>query len=164
LSKKKFTEGLESLFGEENDKELMQEEKGFLFPPDEAVVKPKAKSKKKKPAGKNFAQDIEGFLSDAFEESFERQLSAPKAKASTSARAKKRSRKPRSGLDLLIRNTVKPSTIKMKGTSTRRVTLTFDEKKLEKLKSIARKEHLYLKDIINDIVSEFLESYRKKPT
>lgn len=159
MSKKKFTEGLESLFGEEQEEGLLQQEEGFLFPTTELVVKKKGKAGQKKSNSKTFSDDIESFLSDAFEDSFEAQLSQRKTNPSPTAAIKKRSNKPRSGLDALIRSTVRPSAIKIKGMPTRRVTLVFDEEKLQQLKTIARKERVYLKDIINEIVGEFIESY-----
>ncbi|MEN0007054.1 MAG: hypothetical protein AAF798_23085 [Bacteroidota bacterium] len=167
MSKKKFTEGLESLFGEEQEEKFLQEEDALLFPPDEVVIKRKGKSgtkakSKAKKASKTFSEDIEGFLASSFEESFEQQIGAAQQKKSSSTTNKKRSRRPRSGLDLLIRNTVKPSSITLKDGTTRRVTLVFEEEKLEKLKTIARQESVFLKDIINEIVGEYLATYQKK--
>jgi hypothetical protein len=43
--------------------------------------------------------------------------------------------------------------------NTRRLTLVFDESKLNKLKSIARMERSYLKDIIDEIVESFIKEY-----
>jgi hypothetical protein len=46
--------------------------------------------------------------------------------------------------------------------NTRRLTLVFDESKLNKLKSIARMERSYLKDIIDEIVEGFIKEYEVK--
>jgi hypothetical protein len=46
--------------------------------------------------------------------------------------------------------------------NTRRLTLVFDESKLNKLKSIARMERSYLKDIIDEIVESFIKEYEGK--
>jgi hypothetical protein len=46
--------------------------------------------------------------------------------------------------------------------NTRRLTLVFDENKLNKLKSIARMERSYLKDIIDEIVESFIHEYEVK--
>jgi hypothetical protein len=43
--------------------------------------------------------------------------------------------------------------------NTRRLTLVFDESKLNKLKSIARMERSYLNDIIDEIVESFIKEY-----
>ena len=45
---------------------------------------------------------------------------------------------------------------------TKRITLTFDPDKLEKLKTIARRERTYLRDIIDEIVAEYLDEYESK--
>ena len=44
----------------------------------------------------------------------------------------------------------------------KRVTFVFDKEKLAKLKEIARTEKAYLKDIIGDVVSRFIEKYEKE--
>jgi hypothetical protein len=43
--------------------------------------------------------------------------------------------------------------------NTKRLTVTFDKKKLEKLKKIARLEKSYLKDILGEIVAEYIKKY-----
>ena len=164
MSKKKFTVGLESLFQEEDVAgEQQQEGSALLFPPEPKTVKGK-KSKKgaKKKSSKNFTDDMQDFLIDSFEESFERQMAKRSEKPSPNKIIKKRSKRPRSGLDLLIRSTVNPSTIEFDEHETKRITLVFDIKKLEKLRSIARDKRTYLKDIIDEIVGEFIDDYEGK--
>jgi hypothetical protein len=63
------------------------------------------------------------------------------------------------GLDALLRSTIEPSKMKLQNKPVRRLTLAFDENKLDKLKYIARLERTYLKDIIDEIVEEFIEEY-----
>ena len=43
--------------------------------------------------------------------------------------------------------------------ATRRLVVTFKEEQLHKLKAIARKEKTYLKEIINEIVEDFIKEY-----
>jgi len=161
MSKKKFKEGLESLFQEEPPVEKE--------PTATAAERRKAKSseptddKKERPSGgKNFTDDLQSFLQTAFEESYDRQTKARPAKKETfSSEIKKRHAKPMSGLDALIRATVEPSRIKTGAKSTRRLTVAFDEQKLEKLKKIARMEKAYLRDIIDGIVAEYIRTYEQ---
>jgi hypothetical protein len=73
--------------------------------------------------------------------------------------ARKKTAKPKAGLDALLRSTIEPSKMRLENKSVRRLTISFDEEKLAKLKKIARKERTFLKDIIDEIVGEFLEAY-----
>ena len=159
MAKKRFTAGLESLFEDPKDEKDQGKELLLFSVEKRKTSKPVKKIKKKN--SKNFTADIQSFLQEAFEDSFEEQ-SAKLSKSSTlqeEKRIKKRRRKPLSGLDSLIRKTVKPKSIDLLEKPTRRLTLTFDHQKLEKLKNIARLEKTYLKDIVDEIVGDFIEEY-----
>lgn len=142
----------------EEPKEEKSKGKDLLLFPEEETKPAKPKTQKKS-TGKNFTDDLQSFLREAFEESFEEQFSTPKDKLKEEKRIKKRRKKPLSGLDALIRQTVRPQPKNLLDQPTRRVTLTFDHQKLEKLKKIARLNNTYLKDIINEIVSEYIEKH-----
>ncbi len=162
LSKKRFTEGLESLFGEAAE-DTLQENSPLLSRTEKRKKKEEESSKRS--SAKDFSSDLQAFLENAFEESVEEQLEQRRQKRtpiSGSAQVKKRHRKPLSGLDALIRSTVEPDSIHLQPQATRRITLTIDPEKLEKLKAIARRERTYLKDIIDEIVAEFLDEYEAK--
>ncbi|MEY4135142.1 MAG: hypothetical protein ACOYOO_04105 [Saprospiraceae bacterium] len=165
MSKKKFNEGLESLFVE------MEQEasaaKSALLESSDAGGRGPASGKEggtaaqKRPVGKKFGEDMDSFLKNAFEESFERQMRSDFSQTDEAA-IKRRSHRPVGGLDALIRNTVQPQEVHFDENATRRLTLVFDEQKLKKLREIARQEKTYLKDIIDEIVAEFIQSYEKK--
>ena len=75
---------------------------------------------------------------------------------------KPKTRKKFSGLDALIRSTIEPKPVEPPvEKNTKRVTLVFDKEKLSKLKSIARAKRTYIKDIIDDMVSEFIVQYEE---
>jgi len=58
---------------------------------------------------------------------------------------------------MLIQNTtVQSNDPGPAGAGTRRVTLLFNKKHLERLKAIAHKKDLLLKDIVSEIVEEYL--------
>ena len=60
-------------------------------------------------------------------------------------------------MDALIRETVETSRVEITPQSTKRITFIFDEEKIDKLQKIARLKKAYVKDIINEIVSEYIE-------
>lgn len=69
------------------------------------------------------------------------------------------------GLDALIRQTVESSMMEVEpapALSKKRVTFVFDKQKLSRLKRIAKIERAYLKDIIGDLISEFIDDYEER--
>lgn len=167
MSKKKFTVGMESLFSGLEDDPLREEHaRGAANPDaahDSADANPEGKSRKS--GVKNFSDDLQSFLQEAFAESLDRQWGQERsdsAPATQTASSKKRSHKPMGGLDSLLRSTIDPAHIRLDSSSTRRLTLVFDEDKLKKLKSIARVEKTYLRDIIDEIVADFIKAYEQE--
>lgn len=69
-----------------------------------------------------------------------------------------RSPRTRGGLDLLIRQTSEETYIEYQSEN-KRVTFVFDKKKLQRLKVIAKAQKAFLKDIIGDVVSKYIEEY-----
>ncbi|MCB0644189.1 MAG: hypothetical protein KDC44_21245, partial [Phaeodactylibacter sp.] len=67
--------------------------------------------------------------------------------------------KPVSGLDVLIRRTIETTELEVNYQSKKRITFVFDREKLDKLKQIARKEKSYLKDLVDELISEYIDSY-----
>ena len=162
MSKKKFTDGLESLFGETTEAtESFQEENPLL-----------AKKKKRKSnsgrslSGKNFTADLDCLFEDALTETIAEKVNkiAKNTTQEKNIRAKKRINRPLGGLDALIRKTSDMEEVKINTPNKKRVTFTFDKTKLQKLKSIAKKEKQFLKDIIGGVVAEFIEEYEKMVT
>ena len=161
MSKKKFTEGLESLFRDVSRKEdnvdgVMQEET------QKKPVDPSVLPKKRSAGSKDFSNDLQSFLQSAFEESYERQTQTGKTTKDFSKDIKKRQGKPMSGLDALIRATVEPSKMSVDPHNIKRLTVAFEVDKLQKLKKIARMEKSYLKDIIDDIVEKYIRTYEEQ--
>jgi hypothetical protein len=145
MAKKNFKSGLGDLLSDALD---MPKEK----PAPKKQTTRKTTSKKK--VTKSFMSDLDGFLQDAIEEGVQDQ--ATKIKTGKPKAAVKR-KKPLFGLDALIRETVETSRVEVTPQNTKRVTFIFDEEKIEKLQKIARLKKAYVKDIINDIVSEYIE-------
>jgi len=164
MSKKRFTDGLESLLSMPAEDAALQ--RNALLSSESSsgqgisptVDIPPAESKKVQ--GKRFTDDLQAFLMEAFEESFDRQMQHDRSQAAE-PEIKKRSSKPMDGLDALIRSTVEPK-MKLDHLATRRLTLQFDERKLEKLKDIARMEKTLLRDIIDNIVGDYISRWEKQ--
>lgn len=156
MAKKRFTSGMDSLFNDTPDRKDL--ERDTLSQNEKPENQNTAAPKEKKNTGKGFSDDLKAFLQEAFEESFEQQVDQPKP----STRKSTRNVKPKRGLDALLRSTIEPSKMRLQNKPIRRLTISFDEKKLAQLKNIARQEKTFLKDIIDEIVSDFLESYDKE--
>lgn len=150
MAKKRFKEGMESLFGET----AVREKELSLFPTDDdkATGIADADDERRGGSSKGFASQLDAFLAEAFEaiDVEEAASDAP------------RGRRSGSGLDLLIRSTTDTSDFTPQAHSTRRVTLTFNKEQLEQLKTIARQEKVYLKDIVNELVEKYLKEYYRK--
>lgn len=158
MSKKKFIEGIEDLFNDTKDN-ILSEESVLL---SNSVEKKRSQQASRAAHGKDFSSDLEIFLKEAFEDSFDTHFQSESKQPVADLQIKKRNRKPFSGLDALIRSTLEPLAIEMEQSAVRRVTLLFDERKLDKLKTIARLERTYLKNIVDAIVEDYILSYEQK--
>ncbi len=149
---------MESLFGASEEEQ--HSGSNWLDMPEEAASDASDEERKRSSSGKDFSSDLQSFLQEAFDDSVERQLEErqqrDEAQPATPS-VKKRHQRPMAGLDALIRSTVDPqpsSTFRNK--RPRRVTLSFDPEKLEKLKAIARDQRALLRDVIDGIVEDYL--------
>jgi hypothetical protein len=178
LSKKKFKKGLESLFGDWGgdpiDDVVLELENTEDYQSEPEKPKPHAKkdSSKRANAGKNFTMDLDSLFQEVVHESIEEQFELKKEKkknknekteSKPKAKTEKKKRRviPRSGgIDSLIRSTVEGSIMQIESTSTKkRVSFVFDKEKLKKLKSIAKLKKAYLKDVIDEVVAEYLSKH-----
>ncbi len=176
MSKKTLKDGLESLFG--MPPASVEEETAFMgdnvLPGGKKVKKsPQRKAsdtRKRSGSSKSFTADLESLFQTVVKESVaeekkkavrkeQRTLGRPQSDTSASENP----RRPMSGLDALIRQTVAPNKEEIKRAAVpkekKRVTFVFDKKKLLKLKTIAKLEKAYLKDIIGGLISEYLDEY-----
>ncbi|MCB0653915.1 MAG: hypothetical protein KDC85_21740 [Saprospiraceae bacterium] len=152
MSKKRFSEGFDSLFsGDDFFKEEVVEQKT-----ESTSAKHKAGAFRKSAASKKFASGLESLLSEAFEEEVKDQLTGKKGETPSANQ-----RKAFGGLDSLIRSTIDPKQMRKADKDARRLTILLDAEKVEQLKDIAKMEKTYLKYIIRDIVAEYLKSRGK---
>lgn len=165
MSKKKFTDGLESLFNTSSKTEVGRRGTAFLNPSEDSDTDGETKTRKKSSSRKDFTTDLDSLLEEALQESFAEQM-AQKQQASSAAKDapyQKQHRRPTSGLDMLIRRTVESGDVEEDRLSgTKRLTVTFDKEKIKKLKKIARMEKAYLKDILGELVAEYIKKYESE--
>ena len=176
MSKKTLKDGLESLFGK--PAASVEEETAFM---GDNVLPEGKKSKKtsqrkasdnrsRSGSSKSFTADLESLFQTVVKESVvEEKKKAARQKKRTLGTSHtdtgnlEKGRRPMSGLDALIRTTVDPNKKEIQRAvvpkEKKRVTFVFDKKKLLKLKTIAKLEKAYLKDIIGGLISEYLEEY-----
>jgi len=163
VSKKKFADDLGSLFGFTPEVEVFQEDNPLLKAKEEKKVSAKRKpstkkdttSKARKKISKNFNADLESLFSEVFEEK------VAKISEKQPERAKRiRKVRPRLGLDSLIRNTRDTDTTEGEVTKEqKRVTFLYSKKQLEKLKQISKKDSRFMKDIIGEALTAWLDEY-----
>lgn len=113
---------------------------------------------------KNFTTDLDTLLEEALQESFEEKMAQrEKEKTTDKAIYQNQVRRPLTGLDMLIRRTVESGEIDQDiRDGVKRLTVTFDKTKINKLKKIARLEKSYLKDILSSLVEEYILRYEQE--
>ena len=162
MGKKRFSEGLDDLFSNSHASH------GELFGNALAQNTPSTSGERKVSAHKSFAADLDTLLQEALDESLERyeanQPDAVSASAKTKSVNTNDLRAPmRSGLDALIRQTIDVQEIATdETTGKKRLTVSVDRPKLEKLKAIARLENAFLKDLLVAVLDEYIEEYTQQ--
>lgn len=160
MAKKRFTDGLSDLFDNPFDATVPNqatEQEQSVIGEDEVQMEvdipvPSDKARKKL-SSKGFTGSLDSFLSDSFE-----QEGVTTGSPSNSPRRRNR----KTGLDFLIRSTVQaddedrnPRGKQQK--DTKRVTLIFRKDHLSELKSLAKDRNIYLKDLVGEMVSAYLD-------
>ncbi|MBK6929617.1 MAG: hypothetical protein IPH12_01680 [Saprospirales bacterium] len=153
MSKKKFSEGLDDLF-----KDQTAEAHGWGQAGD-------TPARERRAVSKNFMHDLDVLLQEAMDESLEKIESDLPAAAQPKTKSKSALpyRTPMSGLDTLIRQTIDVRELETdEETGKKRLTVAVDKTKLEKLKVIARLENAYLKDIMVQLIDEYIQQYTRQ--
>lgn len=156
MSKKRFSEGLDDLFSDS------KASVGSLFGTEAAA----ATAQERRSGHKNFMSDLDALLQDALDESLDKFESGRSDNTSPSNKSKSQSRTAEAmpqGLDALIRQTIDvQEIITDESTGKRRLTVAVDKSKIDKLKSIARLENAYMKDLLVHLIDEYIEEYAKR--
>jgi hypothetical protein len=167
VAKKKFTDGLESLFGtiEESlpdDTPYVGSNEGMGDADEDTatITRPR-----KKISGKNFAADLDSLFEETQSELLERESFAPKSApvqdkvARSTKRMMASPSRPVMGLDSLIRKTIDYGPQELDQQDKKRVTFVVEKKKLDKLKNIAKERKAYLRDVLHNLVSDYITKY-----
>lgn len=154
MSKKKFIDGLESLFTPSD--EGFSEDSLLLVKEDKK--KRRSSRKNRSSLGKTFTADLDSLFEEALKEDREEKQQRKSIDEWTLS-TKKRIRKPLSGLDALIRGTLDSDEADEFRAALKRVSFTCDADKYKQLKEIAKKEKKYIKDILNNMMYEYIKEY-----
>jgi hypothetical protein len=144
-NKKTFSEGLDTMF------EQVMEEKQLTKNLAQSVSD---KTERKGVAVKSFSSSLEELFNETIEETVREKATAI-AQGKT-PELKERRTKPVFGLDALIRSTVEESVVQ---SDKKRISFAFDVEKIEKLKSIARIEKARLSDIVDELISTYINKH-----
>jgi hypothetical protein len=167
VSKKKFSSGLDSLFDVQEDiREQIAEAAPSVFEEQNSNVRiGSAAASHRKASSKNFTSDLDSLFSEAFTDAVEekvdklRRSSGIEDPFEDNRRAYKQ---PLSGLDALIRSTIDTSLAGFDHAAVKRLTIFFENYKVDKLKSIAKSERSFVKDLVNGVLTEYINNYEKR--
>ena len=151
-----FKDSLDSLF------DAFDSAEGGLqdFPILAATPKTKPKTDRKRAStGKSFLGDLDEFFKDTLEETLAERLQDIKQGKKPVRQARRT--KPLFGIDAIIQSTVDSTTIKP-DFKEQKITLTFDVTKLDRLNEIADVEKARIKDIIDDLIVQYIAEYEEK--
>ncbi|MEM6771741.1 MAG: hypothetical protein AAF597_14255 [Bacteroidota bacterium] len=164
MAKKRFTDDLFGLFEEPLSQNTPAKQPTEAPPTAPAIetesveveVPSPTPRARRKLSSKKFTADLDAFLSD----SFSREGSSAHVPNPAPASAPKSRRRRKTGLDLLIQSTVTDEDRSLRGEKapdTKRVTLIFNKQHLAELKEQAKDRGVYLKDVVQEMVSEYLQ-------
>ncbi len=164
MAKKRFTDDLFGLFEEPLKQDppardtaaAEQDEAPVATEKIEVEVPSSTPQARRKLSSKKFTADLDAFLSD----SFARESKQAPAPSTAPAPAPRSRRRRKTGLDLLIQSTVADEDRSPRGEKapdTKRVTLIFKKDHLLELKDQAKERGVYLKDVVQEMVSDYLQ-------
>lgn len=164
MAKKRFTDDLFGLFEDPQPIFPESDSEGFatsVSDTEESVeveVPVRTPKAKRKLSSKKFTANLDAFLTQDMDRAKGQQAPASGKRALAPASAPRRRRK--TGLDLLIRSTIskeeQAEREREAAPDTKRVTLVFNKSHLVTLKEQAKDRKMYLKDVVQEMVSNYL--------
>ncbi len=161
MSKKRFSSGLDDLFNDSYSYEELAIAENKDTKAEQVLYRPM----ERKAHAKNFVSDLDSLLQEAMDESVEKMEARQQTNVYSSGKSKSAagiasSRGPLSGLDALIRQTIDVKEMTTDEiTGKKRLTVAVDKPQLDKLKTIARMENSFLKDILVQLIDEYIQEY-----
>lgn len=158
MGKKRFSEGLEDLLSSSHDE--LQDHAVTMHSP--------AALGERRSSHKSFAGNLDSLLQEALDESLERYESGQTDPVSAGAKTRAGAGEvlpsaSRYGIDSLIRQTIEVQDFNAdEASGKKRLTVTVDRPKLEKLKTIAKMENSFLKDLLINVLDEYINEYVKE--
>lgn len=149
--KKSFSQGLGDLFSNLDDQHQ------GVQPEVETLSRPRRRVHDDSESKKSFAADLNLFFQEAISESVEEK--AQEIQQGEKKKPAKRRTKPVFGIDSLIRQTLKEGTVT---TNRKRISFTFDTDKITKLKAIAALEKARIRDIVDELITSYIEERESK--
>jgi hypothetical protein len=162
MSKKRFLEGLDGLFSE------AKVSAGSTVASVATVSAPVTAALPDRRSGhKNFMSNLDFLLQEALEESLNKYESSRSDDTEPGHKSKSASREKaaplRYGLDALIRQTIDVKDITTDdATGKRRLTVAVDKTQIDKLKTIARLENAFVKDLLVTLIDEYIDGYSRQ--
>ncbi len=155
MSKKKFTDGLESVFdsSENESGSMMATVLQETRQQEERIIKAARKG------GKNFSSDIDDVIMNSFVTNHT-EVSNNDDYNDFHYSNKKAQRRPLNGLEALLTRTMDYGDLD--NDTKRRIVLILEQHKVTRLQEIAKEEQLFLKDIILKSVSFYIDQYDKR--
>ena len=168
MSKKRFSSGLDSLFDSPREEQDFVDSVAADQAPPPSVSELEAEVKAvvmKRTTTKNFTSDLDSLFQDAFTEAIEEKADQLRRELDVDdpfSVKRNKYKKPLAGLDALIRETVDTSLVGLEHAPIKRFTILFENKKIEKLKNIAKQERAFVKDLVGDVLTEFINNYERQ--
>lgn len=160
MSKKNFTDGLESLFLEHTEDVLQRNPLlGYDARSGSGQEKEISSSNALRNELDSFLKEnfAHGFTLDEEPESSEFDTTKPAVTKPLSLNPEKAYNKPLSGLDLLIRSTGEISYEDEPRLNLRRFSFFIEKSLLNQMKAVARQRGMYLKDLIIEVFTQYVE-------
>lgn len=162
--------GLDSLFEtKEEQKEMIQNTAVEAQEAAHSVMEDKGAMSSvhaRRTTSKNFTSDLDSLFQEAFTEAVEEKVGKLRRMAGMDdpfEEDKPRTNKqPLTGLDALIRSTIDTSLASLEHAAIKRLTIMVESQKIDKLKSIAKIERAFVKDIVSNVLTDFINDYEKR--
>jgi hypothetical protein len=157
MSKKKFSDGLDSIFSDIHE-EVMATTYVLRDSPKADAEERNVKMERK--GGKNFSSNMDDVIMKSFVTNNENQNKEEDDNSNIRYSHVKKQRTPLTGIDGLFSRSIEYGDLD--NDVKKRIVLILENQKVDKLKAIAKKEQLFLKDIIVQSVSSFIENYDRR--